>query len=1114
MFYLHVSNRTENLLQQLAAVLQTDKQSPFKQELFLVQSQGMERVICQGLAESLGVFCNYRFLFPLEFLHFVAERLGEQCSPDGFDRGNLLWRLEALLRDIDSSEYQPISSYLQGEDRAVRRFQLASRLADCFDKYQLMRSEMVLGWDKGEPSTPNPSTAEKWQMALWQRLLAQKEASTPKGNVHQAKLFADITQKLERGEEGSLSAQLPHRISVFGVHTLPPVFFSYLAGFARHGNVHFYLLSPCREYWGDIKDGKRMVKEILKNRLPQEEDGFSGFAEFPEFIGRHPLLASLGQQGRDLQEILVDMDISMEFSSYIDPVEIAEEEGRPPRLLEVVQRDLLNGEVGELPQDRALMADDSIAIVSCHSRVRELEVLREHILRFLDEDEELQLRQIVVMAPDIQQYAPFIGAIFHDIEHSVADRSLNMRNSAIAAFSAFLSLFSGGKFGRSAVLELLQFEGVAKQFSLNSTDLEKIVQWTEGAGIRWGLSASDQHAAGDDAFDCGSFCAGLSRLLMGYAANCDDFICDILPFPDIEGKEAQALGGLCHYIELLEQTAQEFQQPRPLSGWRDVLLRCVDRLLATEETPAEMELRGLLGSLGESECFSGEHDVEFAVIVQWFAAKVSSSNSSSGFLRGQLTFCSMLPMRSIPFQVVCLLGIDDGVFPKSDRIDTFNLMSGFAAFGQGSVSPVSKPRPGDRSPTHDDRYQFLEAILSARRSLYLSYVGQSEKTGESGPPSVVISELLDLLHRGYGVDIQAVEHPLYPFGSGYFDGSSAELFSYSEENRKIAEIWQESGKKKEVSESIFPWWQGEAQQEKEAVAVSDITKFYKDPPGWFVSNIMGISLEIDESAKEDVELFTIGHLGKYKVETALFEQLFDKQRAVNKEERERLFQHSLRSFQQKGEWVLGAPGKILFNNHFTVVEQLVIQAKELDLGEKISDLPLDIPPCKETAQLRITGTIPGRYERGNLVVYCGKLKGHHLLAAWIYHLLDNFQQAELRPTWLLTESGCNCFFAHPTDDEPGLLPLLQLWKKGSRVPLPLYTEAAFTWAEKRGKKDEADALQDAIKKAENDLKYKPEWTLLLGKKEIEQSMESTEFIRYAKEIMAPLYSLLHKKGGR
>ncbi len=1102
MFYLHVANRTENLLQQLAAVLKKDPQSPFTEELFLVQSRGMERVICQGVAESLGVFCNYRFLFPLEFLHFVAERLGMESSPDGFDRGNLVWRLEALLRDIDSAEYQPIFSYLQGEDVAVRRFQLASRLADCFDKYQLMRGDMVLGWDRGEPSTPNPTAAERWQMALWQRLLAQG-----KGNIHQAKLFADITGKLEEGEKGRLSAKLPHRISVFGVHTLPPVFFRYLAGFARHGDVHFYLLSPCREYWGDIEDGKSAVKKILTNRRPLKGD------EFSEFTGRHPLLASLGHQGRDLQEIMVNMEIAMEFSSYIDPVEVAREEGRAPRLLEVVQRDLLNGEVGTV---EALAADDSISIVSCHSRVRELEVLREHVLRFLNENGSLQLRQIVVMTPDIQLYAPFIGAIFHDIEHSVADRSLNMPNSSIAAFSSFLSLFSGGRFGRSAVLEVLQCQGVAERFSLNRTDLEKILQWTEGAGIRWGLSAGDQQR-GDDSFDCGSFRAGLHRLLMGYAIDCDNLIDDILPFPDIEGKEAQALGGLCQYIELLEQTAQDFRQPRCLSQWRKLLLRCLDQLLAPDETPSQMELRGLLNSLGESEGFTGEQDIEFSVILKWFAAKVSSSSSSSGFLRGQLTFCSMLPMRSIPFQVVCLLGLDDGVFPKSDRMDTFNLMSGFVGSGQGSRSPVSKPRPGDRSPAHDDRYLFLEAILSARRSLYLSYVGQSEKTGESEPPSVVISDLLDLLNRGYGVKMKAVEHPLYSFGSGYFDGSSADLFSYSEENRKIAEIRQKSGKPEEgaseVSE-IFPWWQGETKIRPEEVDVADLIGFYKDPPGWFVRKIVGLSLKIEESAAEDVEMFDVQPLDKYKVETTLFEKIFHGKMGTDKKERERLFQHSLRLFQQKGEWPLGVPGKILFDSRFATVEKLVIQAEELDLGEKISDLSLDIPPCKETAQLRITGKIPGRYEKGNLVVYCGKLKGHHLLVAWMYHLLDNFQRQEIRSTWLLTESACNCFSRLPADNGPGLLCLLQLWKKGSRLPLPLYSEAAFAWAEGAGKKDETAALEKAIKKAKKDLEYNPEWKLLLGNKEIEKSLENEEFTRYAKEIMMPLYTLFNNEGGR
>ncbi len=1071
MFYLHVANRTEELLQQLAAVTEEDAQPSLVRELLLVQSQGMERVVCQGLAELLGVFCNYRFFFPLEFLHFVAEQLEPGLSPDGFDRSILVWRLEALLRDIDSAVYQPLAAYLQGEDVASRRFQLAGRLANCFDQYQLMRVAMVLGWQQGRLATSSDS--EKWQMALWQRLIAQEG-----GDMHRAQLFARVTEMLQQAGEGTLSAILPHRISVFGVHTLPPVFLQFLAGFARHGNVHFYLLSPCRQYWGDLKSWRAQLQQWRRSGgQPQEKP-----------VG-HPLLASLGCQGGDLQSIMAEMDISMEFASYVDPVDIAGKSGRQPTLLEVLQQDLLDGEIAT---DVAVTDDGSLRIVSCHSRVRELEVLREHLLQLLQE-EELSLRQIVVMAPDIQQYTPFISTIFYDIEHSVADRSLQSRQPAIATFSFFLSLFTG-KFGRSAVLELLQCQGVAERFLLTSQDVETIVRWTETAGIRWGLSADQRQGAGAASFTGGSFRAGLERLLMGYAIGCDDFALDILPVTDVEGKQAQALGGFCQFIDFLEQSFYSFQQPRSLGSWRDLLLSCAEQLLPADDSSGWMELRAQLFSLGESEHFTGKNDIDFSAIYKWFTMKISESRSGSGFLRGQLTFCSMLPMRSIPFQVICLLGLDDGLFPRNDQRDTFDLLA-------------YSPQRGDRSPANDDRYQFLEAILAARHTLYLSYIGQSEKSGDSVPPSVIIAELLDLLASGYGLEMEPVAQPLYPFAAGYFDGSSSSLFSYSEENLQIARARQDGGLPgSEKKSGIFPWWRGRLSLQQQSVCCDSLFAFYKDPPSWFVRTIVGVALDFGEAVSEDSEIFTASPLFQYMLDRELFIKMFYQQRGWS----ERKLLHY---FQQSGQWPLGVSGALEFHHSFEKTDAFIARLETLDLGSRIDDLPLAVMPCSDTAQLAVTGRITDRYERGNLVIFHSKLKGWHLLSAWLWHLLENLSRQTPRPTWLFTTTDSGCFRALPQRELPTLSHLLQLWQKGCRAPLPLYTEPAFAWA-KAAAGGEKAALAKAVRKAEAMWDYRPEWGLLLGSKErIEESIDNVEFYRYTKEIMAPLYSFFKQECG-
>lgn len=1081
MFYLHVANRTENLLAQLGALLQADSCDPFARELFLVQSQGMERVVSQSLAGQLGAFCNFRFFFPLELFHYTAERLGVGISPDGFDRNILTWRLDALLREVAEPVYQPLHHFLQGEEADRKRFQLARRLANCFDQYQLMRSGMVCGWETGVPATEHPS--EVWQMALWQRLVAQEG-----GAIHRATLFLEILRILRQAEDGSLATVLPHRLSVFGIHTLPPLFLEYLRCLAKHLNVHFYLLSPCRHFWGDLQGrGSWLKRQLQKGQLAVEED---------EFLEGHPLLASLGRQGRDLQNSMLEMDFTMEFPSYTDPAELAVAAGRQPTLLEVVQRDLLAGEVAPAALS---LPDSSVRLVSCHSRLRELEVLRQHLLQLLEGDGELLLREIVVMAPDIQDYAPFIPAIFHDIGHSVADRSLQQRNPVFAAFLVFLHLFSG-RFGRSEVLELLQYPMVAARFALSGAEVARLGEWTEEAGIRWGLSAEQRQELGVQGFAEGSFRAGLDRMLLGSILDYDDFVDGILPFTQIEGKETQALGGLCQYIELLEWAAARFRKRYSLDQWEGLLQECVDQLFEDDGSSELMELRSLLASLAEAERFTGDCNVDFSTIFEWIKGGSLESRSSSGFLRGQLTFCSMLPMRSIPFQVVCLLGLDDGVFPKSDRADTFDLLA------------VSH-QPGDRSPRSDDRYQFLEALLAARHTLYLSYVGQSEKSGEPLPPSVVVSELLELLEKGYGVKELTVAHPLYPFSSRYFDGSTNGLFSCSEAALRIASAQQHLSPPVAVGEDeVFPWWKkgNLVGAVEETISLDDLVHFYKNPPAWFVRNILGISLQPDNAAEDDCEMFTPDPLTRYSVNDTLFHQLFP---AGNSSDEENI----LRRFQHSGNWPLGATGVLSFQSCFAEIQALAARAEKLSLGLPLADRIFQFDGCAETAGFTLSGTIVNRYERGNLVVSYGPLRGHHLLSAWLFHLLENFQARLFRPTWLLSMDACGCFDSSSLQDNgdkaPDLAALLRLWQQGRSQPLPLYTEPAFAWARQTvAGKD--NPLLEAAKAAERSVcqGYEPEWALLLAGRAVAETL-TEGFLYYAREIVTPLYTMFVDSGG-
>ncbi len=1069
MFFLHVSNKTENLLRQLGEVIRVDKQADlFGQELFLIQSQGMERMVAQTLADQFCSFCNYKFYLPLDFLLTVAARLGMDISPDGFSRQTLAWRIDGLLLDLSGDVYQPLRYYLGGENSQLKRFQLARRLANIFDQYQLMRGDMLLGWEQKKVMTDHPG--EKWQMDLWCRLLDQ-----PGGSVHRAILFQKVIQRLQ--SESDLSHHLPKRISIVGLHTMPPIFLSYLNSLAHHMDVHLFLLSPCEKYWGNVETmRKQYVRQLRSGKasedLQQEE--------------HHQLLAALGGQGKDLQNMLLEgAEFSLEFSSYESPLDGVDY--NRATLLQKVQEDLLTG---SLHQERKKMPhadDNSIQLVSCHSKLRELNVLRDQLLRLLHGDEQLELRDIVVMAPDIQEYSALIPAVFTKIQHSIADRSVRRRNSVIAAFGSFLELFSG-RFGLSEVMDLLQMEVVYPQFELCPADLDILQQWATDSGIRWGLSATQRGESGVTSFEESSWRAGLDRLLMGYAVDADQFVAGVLPFQEIEGRGAAPLGGLCQFIELLDSGSGDFKKQYSVQRWSELLHSYINALFGESHEQELVELRTIVADLGEVVGDYHSGDIAFVVISEWFTQLAKESRSSSGFLQGKLTFCSMLPMRSIPFKVVCILGLNDGVFPKNDHHDTFDLMA-------------VDTRPGDRSPRVDDRYQFLEALLAARSTLYLSFVGQSMKTNDSIPPSVVVTEFVELLGKEYGLIDPVVRHPLHPFNKHYYNSvNESGFFSYDQHYCQVANAIRADNHPQR------PWWQGRLEGGGELISLAALFSFYKNPLKYFVRNCLGIRLDSAMVQPEDRELFEVSGLGKYIVE----QEILDAVSKSSAEELDRLV--ILKKIQAQGDWPLGASGSLGFDQKMNETKSFWKEVEALELGPRLGDIVVNIEIDSEKAQpYLLAGTLSNIYENGILVVRFGPLRGQDVIAGWLHHLIINTQNPGT-PTYLVAMDH-SLKFPELTqlDDGVSLGSLLGYFQQGCGRPLPFFVEPAFAYARQMAsRRAKVPPLEKALSVLNNSIEkgYQSEWELLLRGEE-ENSPMVAEFEQLALSIMCSIWEVVN-----
>ena len=1035
MFILHSSNKTENLVAHLSAVIENSPlASPFAKEVFLIQSQGMERWLSQQLASQFKVWGNYEFLFPGKFFSSLAQNIDSRLSDAAFERNLMLWRIEALLRRLDGEVFLPLTQYLSGENIALKRYQLAQQLSQIFDQYQMMRPDMLEAWQKGQ--LLYQTTTERWQQALWLQITEQT------GNKHRGSLWLDVIAKLNAAEEGAFSPQLPERISVFGLNTMPPLFLSYLQGLSKHCQLHLFLLNPAQDFWADL----------ASKRQRTNDENFSG----------HPLLSTLGQQGREFQEMLLEQaQFDFEPESF--------EPGEARTNLQQLQNGILNNRL----DGQILQPDNSISIHACHSRMREVEVLKNQLLQALENDPALELRDIVVMAPDIQVYEPFISAVFDDIQHAIADRSLRLSNHALDAFIRFLDL-SQSRFGWQTVLDLLEQSVVYPGFGLSEVDLDLIKHWVQDTHVRWGKSAQHKQELGLPELSENTWQAALDRLLMGYAVGSDqDFVADVLPYRDIEGSSALALGGLCDFMQLLFKAGKELKQAKPLKSWSAQLYYYADQLLAAAEPVERQQLNELLAELSAELAAVHNDEVELQVIISWLKGMVAERKSANGFLRGQLTFCSMLPMRSIPFKVVALLGMNDGEFPKIDRHPTFDLLA-------------HNFRKGDRSRRSDDRYQFLEILLSARQQLIMTYIGQSISHNDAIPPSVVISELLEVLQCGGDRPVAPTItlHPLQPFSRRYFDGTT-DLFSFSEADCATAKALSGRGDRPVAQAGL--WWQGTIPsdtEETEVIELSELFSFFRHPQRYFMQRQMDLRFSGMEADAEEREPFSVAKLESY----AIYHEWIDE--ALNRK------QPSVKKLQAQGRWLAGVPGELEFDCQQQVINGFVERIKAKNLGAPLDDFPVDI----SVSGYRLVGKLSNLYQRGSLFYRYADLKGKDFVCALLHHLIINQVQPQpsaIAPCIALPPASMQSTFLLSADEDLCLLPehcqpeqltaWIEIYRLGRKQPDAFFVEPALAYVKqvhklKTSSRASKSALDAAIEQLSSSVEksYEPELRRLYG----------------------------------
>lgn len=498
------------------------------------------------------------------------------------------------------------------------------------------------------------------------------------------------------------------------------------------------------------------------------------------FVG-NPLLANFGQQGREFLALLqdystVNVDLFVKASdSYDENSQDNSKEKSTERILHRIQNDIL--ELNDATKAPAKLIDNSITVVSCHSALREVQALHDYLLHQFNDsaknnkniEDRLTPKDVLVMCPQIEQYAPYVSAVFtrgwQDLNDevpplpcSIADRSAKDSDPLIAAFSELLTL-PDSRFQVSQLLSFIRLPAVANKFSINDEDCEKITLWLDQATVHWGLDKTHKaKLLGENVSNSFTWQQGLSRLMRGFAFSDSDCIYqEQLLLAAVEGDDAILLGQLMLFIEQLQSFTQQINTPRTATAWQRFLLNQLELLYATNnyfsstqksKDPVHLIKLQMNNQIENSMaiieqaisalveyCLHAHFDekIDLAIVVDFLNSHFSQGDASRQFMVGQVTFCSMLPMRSIPFKVIAVLGLNDGEFPRQRQPLGFDLMA---------KNPVML---GDRSRRGDDRYLFLEAIISARHALYLSYQGRNIKNNNEKQPSLVLKELMDYL---------------------------------------------------------------------------------------------------------------------------------------------------------------------------------------------------------------------------------------------------------------------------------------------------------------------------------------------------------------------------------
>lgn len=1021
--FLSCSNRVEELHTQLARLLKlAPLKDPLQEEVIVVPGMAMQRWVNQQLALQHGIAANIHYPLPAAWIWSLAARTNPNELIEGEDplsRENAAWRIYALLPGLlERAEFQELQRYLHNDESGVKRWQLAQRLADIFDRYQYYRPDWIRDWSTGKHNAQAKSAnVPLWQVALWQGLVQECP------NSHRVALIDNLLQVLnDPVARDTLLKFVPERISCFALSSLPPLFVQVLHALAQYTDIFLFLHSPTDQYWADL----RSQKDQARLRLEKP-------AEAVYYDTGNELLASWGRQGQAFQDLLLNDD-SIESTHWEDYLQAGGDS-----LLHRLQDDILA--LTNTSQEVPL--DESVEISVCHSPMRECQVLHDRLLAAIDADPTLKPEDILVMVPEISRYAPYVEAVFRQDEHSdrpfipwnLSDINVADEHPLVRIFLQLLTL-SSSRFSFSELASYLEVPQIAAQFELEGSTQDELLALLRESEVRWGINAAHKQALDLPKIEQNTWEHGIDRLIAGYAMSDIALWHNIAPMNGVGGASAAALGRFCGLLETLKQWHLTLNQSRSAQQWQQLLNAMLETLFGTQRDDDD-RLQQIRDAIDELASQAGEQILSIELLRLCLEESLSTRTQHNRFFSGGVSICGMRPMRSLPFRMICVLGLNDAAFPRTEQNQSFDAM--------GKHWQAGDPRKGD-----EDRYLLLETLLCARDKLYVSYTGRSLKDNSELQASVLLREFMDFLNAHYipeGSDDANIsekltfEYPMQAFSWRQFEalaGDSARQ-SYDSWWCDVAQTLQSEQRAPDRLEA----WPITAipmpEESVEQVELSRLIRFMQHPVKGFFNLRLGIYLH-DGDASDDEENFAIDGLSTWQMHKGLISTLLKNEAQPSNE--------LLALYQAQGILPHGAMAQNAYDTMREKASDLLerLQAYEsLDVEPLAIELACQLPNSDEV--VAVTAHLTQFYPSKGLLHYTpSSMKPKHLLALWLEHLAfcaASARDESLKSVLICKDQEVQFSMTEPAMALSQLTGYVSIYREGLTRPLPLFPLSSF-----------------------------------------------------------------------